>query len=68
MVNISSNPNSNVNPAMSDCHTQACRILASSCSGISMVSRVRIMVKVTVRERSVSGLMRYHGCSVPTDE
>jgi len=34
---------------MSDCYIQACRILVGGCSGISMVSRVRDMVKVTVR-------------------
>jgi len=47
-VNISSNSNPNSNPAMSNCYIQACRILAGSCSGISMVHRVRVMVKVTV--------------------
>jgi len=61
-VNISTGPN--LNPAMSDCYIQACRILAGGCSGISMVSRVRVMVKVTVRDRCVKGLMWYHGTDV----
>jgi len=55
-VNILSNPIHN--PAMSDCYIQACRILAGVCSGICMVSRVRVMVKVTVRDR----------CGVPLAE
>ena len=46
MVNISSNPN----PAMSNCYVQVCRILADGYSGISTVSRVRVMVKVTVQD------------------
>jgi len=67
------NPNSyanlSPNPAMSDCYIQACTILAGSCSGISTVSRVRIRVrlKVMVRDRCVKGL-KWYGCSVPTAE
>jgi len=61
-VNISSNLNPN--PATSDCYIQACRILAGSCSGISTVSRVRVIVKVTVRVQCVKGLMWYHGMDV----
>ena len=56
VVNISSNPN----PAMSDCYIQACNILASSCNGISTISRVRVMVMV--RDRCVKGLC--HGMDV----
>jgi len=40
------------------------RILAGSCSGISMVSRVRVIVKVTVRDRCVKRLMGCHGMDV----
>jgi len=47
-VNISSNPKPN--PSMSDCYIEACRILAGGCSGISTVSKVRVMVKVTVMD------------------
>jgi len=52
---------------MSDCYIHACRTLACGCSGISTVSRVRIRVKVTVRDQCVRGLMWY-GCGVPTAE
>jgi len=44
----------NPSPAMSDCYIQACTILASGCSGISTVSRVRVRVKVTVIGTDVS--------------
>jgi len=56
-VIISSNPNH----ATSDCYVQACRILAGGCSGISTVSRVRVMVMVMVRDQYVKGLIWYHG-------
>jgi len=58
--------NPNPNTAMSDCYIQACRILEGGRSGISMVSRVWIRVKVMVRD-CVKGLMWY-GCSVPAAE
>jgi len=69
MFSLYPNPNSyaNPNPAMSNCYIQASTILASGCSGISMVSRVRVRVKVTVRDQYVKGLM-WCGCSVPTAE
>jgi len=66
MFSLYPNPNSYANPnpyhAMSDCYIQACRILAVSCSGICTVSRVRVRVKVTVRDQCVKGLMWY-GCT-----
>ena len=40
----------NPNHAMSDCYIQACRTLASGCSGIRIVSRVRVGVKVKVMD------------------
>jgi len=66
MFSLYPNPNSytNPNPAIADCYIQACTILASGCSGISMVSRVRVRVKVTVRDRCVKGLTWYR-CSIP---
>ena len=58
MFSVCPNPNSYANathnPAMSDCYIQACRILAGGCSGINTVSRVRVMVKVRVRDRRVN--------------
>jgi len=52
MFSLYSYPNSYANPypnpAMSNCYIQACTILAGSCSGISMVSRVRVRVQVTL--------------------
>jgi len=42
--------NLNPNPTISDCYIQACRILAGGCSVISMVRRVRVSVKVKVRD------------------
>jgi len=73
MFSLYPNPNSYANPkpnpAMSDCYIQTCRIVAGGCSGISMVSRVRVRVrvKVTVRDRCVKAVMLY-GCSVPVVE
>jgi len=69
MFSLYSNPNAyaNPNPAMIDCYIQACRILASCCSRISAVSRVSVMVKVTVRDRCVKWLMWY-GCIMPMSE
>jgi len=63
-VDISSNPNPNPNPATFVCYIQACRILAGSCSAISTVSRVRVMIKFTVMDQCVKGLMWYHGMDV----
>jgi len=59
--------NPNPNPAMSDCYIQACRILAGDCSGISTVSRGKVMVNVTVRDRCVKGL-KWYKCSIPAAE
>ena len=69
MFSLHTKPNSyaNPNPAMSDCYIQACRILAGGCSGISMVSRLRVRVEVMVRDLCVKGLKGY-GCSIPTAE
>jgi len=39
-----------------DCYIHACTILAGSCSGICMVSSVRVRVRVTVRDWCVKGL------------
>jgi len=69
--NFSANTNPNVPkpaicPSLSDCYIQACRILAGGC-GISTVSRVRVRVKVTVRDRCVKGLVWYV-CSIPVAE
>jgi len=68
MFSLYPNPNSydnpNPNPAMSDCCIQACTMLVGSCCGISMVSRLGVTVKVTVRDRCVKGL-KWYGCSVP---
>jgi len=65
--NRNSYANLNPNSAKSDSYIQAFRILAGSCSGISMVSRVRVKVKVTVTDQYVNGLTWY-GCSTPTAE
>jgi len=59
--------NSNSNPSMPYCYIQACRIPAGSCSGISTVSRVRVRIKVMVKDQFVKVLMWY-GCSVPVAE
>jgi len=71
MFSLYPNPNSyanpNPSPSMFDCYIQGCRILAGSCSGISMASRVRVSVKAMVRDRYVKGLMWY-GYSVPAAE
>jgi len=50
MFSLYPNPNSYANAAMLDCYIQTCRILAGSYSGIRMVSRVRVTVKVRVRD------------------
>jgi len=54
MFNLYSNPNfyanPNPNPAMSHCYLKACRIPVSGCSGISMVSMIRVRVKVRVMD------------------
>ena len=52
---------------MPDCYIQGCRILVGSCSVLSTVSRVRVMLKVMVRDRCVKRLM-WNGCSVPAPE
>jgi len=57
-------PNPNPKLAMSDYYIQACRVLAGGCSGISTVSRVRVRVKVGVRDRCVKGQTWYHGMDV----
>jgi len=48
LTNFYANPNPN--PAMCNCYTQACTILADGYSGITMVSRVTVRFKVTVRD------------------
>jgi len=52
MFSLYPNPNSyaNPNPVMSDCYIQACRIVTGGCSWISKVSRVKVRVKVTIRD------------------
>jgi len=68
MFSLYPNPNSyanpNPNPAMSDSYIQACTILAGDCNnGISTVSRVMVIVKVTFRDRCDKGL-KWYGCIV----
>jgi len=63
MFSLCPNPNFYANPnfssAISDCYIQACKILAGSCSEIATVSRVKVRIKVRVRDQYVKGLKWY---------